>query len=103
MARATDQQVQIFVDERIRRRCEQVIKLLVALKDDKALIDDIYDHVSEAQEPATWVDNRTDGPPHLFTSADVLGVNTFYDEIISAIENSLQLPIVRKACVRTLE
>lgn len=99
MARATDEQVQQFVDQRIRPRAEQARLLLLAMQDDKALIDDMYEAL--ASDP-TWSDSRTDGPPHLLTPSDVLAINTFLTDIISAINGNAQLPIVRKACVRNI-
>ncbi len=94
---ATDTQVQHFVDERIRVRCEQIRNLYNAMLDDIASIDDVYNAL--ASNP-TWSDNRTDGPPHLLTPNDVLAVNSFLHDVSDAIANNAQLPIVRKACVR---
>lgn len=95
---ATDQQVQQFVDERIRPRCEQIRALLLAMEDDKAAIDDVYAAVN-APSP-TWEDERTDGPPHLLTPANVLAVNAFYDQVIEVMRESAELTAVLSACVR---
>ncbi len=95
---ATDLQVQHFVDERIRPRCEQIRALLNSISDDLASIDDVYAALT-AQSP-TWVDNRTDGVPHLLTPSDVLAVNAFLNNLKTAINGDGQLPIVLKACVR---
>lgn len=96
MPNANNAQVQHFVDERIRVRAEQIRSLYVAIKDDKAAIDDVYGALN--QQSPTWTDSRTDGPPHLLTPSDVLAINAFYDSIISAVDNQGQYPIVLKAC-----
>lgn len=94
---ASDQQVQSFVDTRIRVRAEAIRALEVAMSDDIASIDDVYNAL--ANNP-TWEDNRTDGPPHLMTPSDVLAINSFLHDIRDAIVNNAQYPIVQKACVR---
>jgi hypothetical protein len=98
MPLATDQQVQQFVNERVRPRAEQIRALLLAMEDDRAAFDDVYAALT-AQSP-TWADNRTDGPPHLLTKDDVLAWNTFLSDSITAMRGNAQLPIVLKACVR---
>ena len=100
MPEATDQQVQQFVNERLRPRAEQIRALLAAMKDDRAAFDDVYAALT-VQNPA-WSDDRTDGPPHLLTPSDVLAMNTFFYNTITAWEADAQLPIVQKACVRPL-
>lgn len=104
---ATDQQVQNFVDQRIRPRAEQIRALYLACKDDKAHIDDIY--AALTQPTPTWTDNRTDGPPHLLTPSDVLAINTFLTGLIALVESGnsgdmtaagAQYPVVLKATVR---
>lgn len=94
---ASDIQVQQFVDERIRPRCEQIRNLYNALLDDIATIDDVYNAL--ATDPS-WSDYRTDGPPHLLTPSDVLAVNTLLHNLVTALEGDAQFPIVRKSCVR---
>lgn len=101
MARATDQQVQQYVNERVRVRAEQIRALLAALQDDKAAIDDIYAHVSGANDtPATWTDARSDGPPALLGPSDVLAYNSFITALIPNIRDAADYPAVVKACVR---
>jgi hypothetical protein len=99
MARATDEQVQQFVDQRIRPRAEQARLLLLAMQDDVALIDDVYEAL--ATDP-TWTDARTDGPPHLLTASDVLAIHSFATAMIAAMNGHAQLPVVREACVRNI-
>lgn len=98
MAAATDQQVQRYVDERVRVRAEQCRALLAALEDDKAAIDDVYAACSLASP--TWVDGRADGPPHLLTPADVLSYNAFITALIPNIRDAADYPSVSRACVR---
>lgn len=101
MPRATDQQVQQYVNERIRVRAEQLRSLLAALVDDKAAIDAVYEHVSGANAVAsTWTDSRTDGPPALLTPNDVLAYNSFITALIPNIRDAADYPAVTKACVR---
>ena len=95
---ATDSQVQIFVNGQLRPRCEQIRKLLNAMNQDIAEIDDVYNAL--IQPNTTWSDKRTDGPPHLLTANDVLAINQFLHDIRDAIRNNPQLPIVLRACVR---
>lgn len=99
MANATDQQVQNYVNERVRPHAEVARNLALAYDDDIASIDDVYNALN-VQSP-TWVDNRTDGPPHLLTPSDVLAINSFMHDIRDAIKNHGQYAIVLKACVRS--
>jgi hypothetical protein len=94
---ATDQQVQQYVNERVRPRCEQVRALLIAIKDDKASIDDVY---AATGEGSMWTDVRNDGPPHLLVPSDVRAYNAFISGLIAYMEASPDYPIVAKACVR---
>jgi hypothetical protein len=91
-------QMQDYCDQRIRVRAEQVRALLAAMHDDKAAIDDVYARASDTNSP--WADARTDGPPHLLVSSDILAYNTFIMNMISAIQNDPQWPVLSKACVR---
>lgn len=100
MAVATDQQVQAFVDQRIRVHAELARALLLAFEDNISAIDDVYEALT--QQNPTWEDNRSDGPPHLLTGADVLAFNTFMNDIKTAFRNNAQLAIVLKACVRAV-
>lgn len=97
---ATNQQVQSFVDQRVRKRCEAARALMLAMADDISSIDDVYNAL--ASNP-TWTDQRTDGPPHLLIPSDVLAFNTFLHDIRDAILNNSQYPIILKACVRPVE
>lgn len=97
---ATDAQVQIFVDTRIRPRCEQIRGLLAAVTDDINSIDDVYAALTEPNP--TWADNRLDGPPHLMVPSDVIAINTALHTIRDTINGLPDLPIVEKACVRPI-
>ena len=100
MAAATDQQVQTYVDTRVRVRAEQIRALYLSCKDDKGLIDDVYTALTEPTP--TWTDRRTDGPPHLLTPADVLAWNAFVTAWIALIEGAEagDYAAVLKACVQ---
>lgn len=107
---ATDAQVQAFVDQRLRPRCEAYRALMASIQDDQNAISDVYAAVTE-QNP-TWTDNRTDGPPHLLTPSDVAALNTIEAVLLKVnagtattadVTNMFgQLPILEKACVRPL-
>jgi hypothetical protein len=97
---ASDQQIQNYVDQRIRPHAELLRALKLSYEDDISTIDDIYATLT-APNP-TWVDNRNDAPPHLLTVNDVLAINTFMNDIKNAISANAQLPIVLKACVRNI-
>lgn len=100
MAIATDAQVQNFVNTRVRPRCELIRQLVLSLQDDKANISDVYSAC--AQQSPTWVDNRTDGPPHLLTTSDVLAYNTYITDLITALTGDAQYPVILNACVRSV-
>ena len=100
MANATDQQVQSFVDQRVRPRAEQSRNLATLMLEDIASIDDIYNALN-VQTP-TWSDNRTDGPPHLAAPADVLAFNAFLHDVSAFITGHAQYPVVQKLCVRPI-
>jgi hypothetical protein len=94
---ATNQQVQNFVDTRIRPHSELARELTLVFDDDRAVIDDVYENLNNNP---TWTDGRTDGPPHLLTPGDVLAINAFMEDIRLAMANHDSWPIILKACVR---
>lgn len=96
---ATDEQVQQFVDTRIRPHSEQARALKLIFDDDRASIDDVYQALLPENSP-TWTDGRTDGPPHLLSPADVLAINSFMEDIRTAMANHASYPIIVKACVK---
>lgn len=97
MPLATNQQVQQYVNERIRVRAEQCRALLNALLDDKSAIDDVYANCNSGS--STWTDTRTDGPPHILAPADVLSYNAFITALIPNIRDAADYPAIVKACV----
>ena len=108
MANATDAQVQAYVDQRTRPRCQQIRNLYLDCKDDIATIGDVF--AALTQPSPTWTDQRLDGPPHLLAPSDVLAWNTVITGIVALIERTFpdvttansyggQYPIVQKACV----
>lgn len=82
---ATDQQMQTYCDERIRPRAEQCRALVNALRDDKLAIDAAYDRAANG---AAWSDARTDGPPKLLASADVLTYNTVITLLLKCVDGT---------------
>lgn len=100
MTIATDQQVQSFVDNRLRPHAERVRGVALAFSDDISAIADVYNAVS--QQFPTWADNRKDGPPHLITANDILGINTFLHDIRDAIVNHPSYPTILNACVQAV-
>lgn len=108
MAIATDQQVQTYVNERLRVRAEQFRALVNACRDDKLAIEDVYAHA--IQGSPTWVDSRTDGPPTLLTPQAVLSYNTVLFMFLALVDGTLtdgnkaefhdQWPVFQAACVR---
>ncbi len=95
---ATDQQVQNYVDQRIRNIVLKVRALKLQLDDAIATIDDVYAALNVGSP--TWTDIRPDNPPHLLTPADVLALNSTMHNVRDAIANDAQYSIVLKACVQ---
>lgn len=67
MPAATDLQMQVFCDTRIRVRAEAIRDLMRLIIDDKNLIGDEY---TRATSNVAWADARGDGPPHLLQSGN---------------------------------
>jgi len=82
---ASDSQVQAYADQRIRVRAEQFRSLINACRDDKAAIDAVYDRCANG---AAWADARTDGPPKLLASQDVLTFNAFISLFLSCLDGT---------------
>ena len=111
MAIATDEQVQVYVDQRVRPFAELMRKAYTLAKDHQASIDDVY--AALTQQSPTWSDSRADGPPHLVVGNDVLAFNTFLVGFIAFIEGQLtdgnkneaasQWSVMLDACVRPPE
>ena len=107
MANATDQQMQQYANERIRVRAEQARAFIAALRDDSAAIADVY---ARANAGAAWNDARTDGPPKLLASADVLVFNTVTLALLKCLDGTASSqdvtdlnanwPVFQAACVR---
>lgn len=96
---ATNEQVQQYVNSRVRPRCEQFRALYNSCKDDIASIADVYANLNDNPD---WVDARTDGPAHLLTPNDVLAWNAFINAFTALIEgpSASEWPIVIQGCVR---
>lgn len=107
MPAATNEQVQQFVNTRLRPSCNQMRALMILLSDHKAAFDDVYANVSDAG--TTWTDTRVDFPPHLLEPSDVLAWNTFvtamihlrdgtFPDVATANAAAAQWAIIIKAC-----
>jgi hypothetical protein len=110
MAAATNQQVQVFVNNVVRQRCNDIRDLFLKIQEDKAHFDDIYANVSDGG--TTFADAGLAGggqvPPHFATPGDVLAWNTFITALIAfyggtavaqdSINAAGQYPIIRKLC-----
>lgn len=101
MAIATDQQVQQFVNARVRVHAESSRALVLAFDDDRASIDSVYNAVNQGSP--TWTDVRDDGPPNLLTPADVLAYNAFAENVRAFIKAQPEYQVVLKACVRAVQ
>lgn len=107
MSEASNQQMQQYCNERIRVRAEQLRALVAAFRDDKAAIDDVYARAAGANP---WVDSRTDGPPKLLASQDILVYNAFASLFLQCIDGTAvtgdvqnlhsNLAVFQAACVR---
>lgn len=111
MPAATNQQVQTFVNERMRPYCEAIRAVKLETDDNEGAIGDIYANLNNNPD---WTDNRTDGPPSLLAPSDVLAWNTFMfhfkrlidgcasdaERIASANEVKNGWATILKACVR---
>lgn len=107
MAQATDQQMQVFADQRIRVRAEAARALVDAMRDDKAALDSVYDRAANG---SAWNDGRTDGPPKLLGSQDVLVYNSVATLLLKCIDGTAtsqditdlhgNWPVFQSACVR---
>lgn len=85
MAEAQDAQMQAWGDNRYRPRAESARDLLIALRDDKALIEDVYNRASNGEW--AWEDARVDVPQKLL-SANMLHHNTFATLMIQLFDQS---------------
>lgn len=110
MAQANDTQMQHYCDERIRVRAEQARALIAALRDDKLAIEDAYDRAANG---AAWNDARTDGPPTLLASQDVLVYNSVATLLLRCIDGTASeqdvadlagnWAVFQSACVRPIQ
>lgn len=85
MAQANDQQMQVFADQRLRQQAEKARALFSAMADDQVAIPDIWDRAANG---AAWNDGRTDGPPKLLASADMLSYNLVSAMLLKCINGT---------------
>lgn len=96
---ATNEQIQQFVNERIRPLCEKIRETIIFAQDNKVSIEDIYVALQPENNP-TFTDNRQDAPPHLMTPSDVLAVHSFEFDLVDFALNHSAWPVVQRSCVR---
>jgi hypothetical protein len=106
---ATDQQMQQFADARVRPRAEQARALVASLRDDRAAIEDVFDRAANG---AAWNDARSDGPPSLLTSQDMLVYNSVAVLLLKCVDGTASAqditdlaanwPVFMSACVRPI-
>lgn len=85
MAEATDTQMQVYADQRLRVRAESLRAIVASLRDDKASIDSVY---ARAAGVTVWNDARTDGPPKLLASADFTNYNAVITSLLAVIDGT---------------
>lgn len=96
---ANNQQIQTWVNERVRPRCEATRGLVASYDDDRAAIDDIYQALNNSP---TWTDQRGDGVPHLATPSDVLAQNAFEEDVRVFMKGHASWPVILRLCVRQI-
>ncbi len=82
---ATDIQMQVYCDTRIRVRAEEMRHAVFAFRDDKAAIEDVFDRAANGDP---WDDARTDGPPNLLNQQDVLVYNSVATLFLKCIDGT---------------
>lgn len=86
MAQATNAQMQAYADQRVRTAAETWRDFIASLRDHKAGIDSVYERAVSAN---AWSDSRTDGPPKLLTSQDMLNFNSFITFLLKLVDTGL--------------
>ena len=111
---ATNEQVTTWSNQRTRPYCEDLRSVLIQSEDNNASIGEVYANITASP---TWADNRHDAPANL-TPNDILAINTISVQLAKVLRGQLandaekiaacndiasQLPIVLKACVRSVK
>jgi len=116
MPDATNEQMQVYCDTRIRPRAEAFRLFLAQIADDKASIGDEY---ARAASVSAWADARDDGPPHLLQAGnsanpdDVLNYNAFITALLEIVNTGgndaadaatlrSTWAVLNRACVRAV-
>lgn len=89
MAAATNDQVQHFMDERVRVSCEEILLWILKRQNDAANLDDVYENLNNSP---TWTDGRTSGVPHLAVPQDFFAWNTFIQGLLAVVVNGATIP-----------
>jgi len=103
---ATNEQVQQFVNDRVRAWCEKARALLLLADDHRAAMDDVYVNLSGSPD---WIDAHDGHPPHLRLPPTCWRSNTAMERYRSSAtarpwrrtwaDFAAQWPIVLKLCV----
>lgn len=106
MPEATDQQMQVFCDQRIRPFAEAWELAVVQARGHKLAIDDCYARASGSN---AWADARTDGPPHLMQAGnsanpdDLLAFNALISALIDLADGTPANDAAKVACYNSIQ
>lgn len=79
---ATNQQVQDFIDSRVRQSCSDILLWILRRQNDAANLDDVYANLSSSP---TWTDARTAGVAHSAVPQDFFAWNTFIQGLLKVV------------------
>lgn len=84
MPEATDIQMQVYGDVRIRPFSQRWALIIAQAREHKAAVDDVY---ARAVGANAWVDARDDGPPHLLQAGNGASPDDFlaFNALITAL------------------
>lgn len=97
MPNATNNEVQLWSDQRDRVRAEQIRALVISLQGDTgSAFESVFLNLTNSPD---WTDNRNDVPNNL-TPDNLLAINAFNADVLAFILAHASYPITQKACVR---
>lgn len=105
MPEATDLQMQNYMNQRVRVHAESFRSIYLAVKDDKAAMQDEYDRAIGTNR---WNDANDGGPPHLLQSGnsaspdDLLNFNQFITAFITIIDGTGESDAVKAGYVNDM-
>jgi hypothetical protein len=108
---ATNQQVQNFSDQKVRPLCEQFVSFVQNLQMALSQMGDINANLTATNPTTTWLDVRTDAPPHLAQPGDLLAVaaaSAAFGRVLAgtgtaqdSVTIATAIPIIQSLCVRS--